>query len=166
MTDIHVTSDGTLRFNNHVMRCALGKAGVTEQKQEGDHKTPLGSFALRELWVRPDRITLNKTMMPPRILREHDGWCDDMHHSHYNRHVILPFDAQHEQLWRKDHRYNIIIPLGYNDTVPVAGKGSAIFFHIASNDYEGTEGCVAISQENMMQLLPYIGAHTTMHITR
>ncbi len=166
MNEILVTSDGTLRFDGQEMRCALGKAGVTEEKREGDNKTPLGSFPLRELWVRPDRVTLGKTIMQPRILREHDGWCDDAEHPRYNRHVTLPFEASHERLWRDDNRYNIIIPLGYNDAVPVAGKGSAIFFHIASEHYDGTEGCIAISQEDMMQLLPHIGVHTMMHITR
>ena len=139
---------------------------MTEDKREGDNKTPLGSFPLRELWVRPDRVTLGKTIMQPRILREHDGWCDDVNHPRYNRHVVLPCDAHHERLWREDNRYNIIIPLGYNDTVPEAGKGSAIFFHIASEQYEGTEGCIAVSQHDMLKLLPHIGTHTMIHITQ
>jgi L,D-peptidoglycan transpeptidase YkuD (ErfK/YbiS/YcfS/YnhG family) len=164
MNDIIVTADGTLRFDDVEMRCALGKAGVTDDKREGDHKTPLGSFALRELWVRPDRVTISKTIMQPRIIRNHDGWCDDSAHPRYNRHVILPFEASHETLWRDDDRYNIIIPLGYNDVQPTPHLGSAIFFHIASPNYDGTEGCVAIAEADMLRLLPHIGVHTTMHI--
>jgi L,D-peptidoglycan transpeptidase YkuD (ErfK/YbiS/YcfS/YnhG family) len=161
---ITVTSDGILSFQDKIIRCALGKGGVTADKCEGDHKTPLGKFPLREVFIRPDRITRFQTHLPVTLLDTSMGWCDDPFHRAYNRPVTLPFDASHEKLWREDERYNIIIPLGYNDNPPIAGKGSAIFFHLASEDYQGTEGCVAISQKDMLELLPLLSIECEMEI--
>ena len=50
--------NGVLRFQTHRTRCALGAGGVTAQKKEGDKKTPIGRFALRRIWWRPDRYDL------------------------------------------------------------------------------------------------------------
>ncbi len=162
---ITITADNILRFQHLTLRCALGKAGVTHDKREGDGKTPLGLFPLRELLYRPDRITRPATDLTVTAITAQMGWCDDSTHPHYNTHVTLPFPASHETLWREDHRYDLIIPLGYNDAPPIAGKGSAIFFHLAAEDYAGTEGCVAIARADMERLLPYITTNTMMLIT-
>ncbi len=167
MTDniIHVTADGTLRYRHLHMRCALGKAGVTHDKQEGDLKTPLGRYALHDVYYRQDRTALTGVTLPSIPITDTMGWCDDPTHPEYNRLVTLPFTASHEHLWRKDHRYDLLIPIGYNDNPPVPGKGSAIFLHLATRDYEGTEGCVAISRPDMERLLKHIDAETVIDIT-
>jgi L,D-peptidoglycan transpeptidase YkuD (ErfK/YbiS/YcfS/YnhG family) len=163
---IIVTSNGLLHLQDITLRCALGKNGVTHTKQEGDGKTPLGTFPLRALYYRPDRMTLPPALAFTTIpITPSMGWCDDPAHPAYNLPVALPFAASHETLWREDHRYDIIIPLGYNDAPPVAGMGSAIFFHIAAEDYAGTEGCVAISLNDMERLLPQLTPTTIMIIT-
>lgn len=162
---INVTSDGWLIYNDVRIRCALGKNGVTDDKREGDSKTPLGHYPLRELYYRPDRLQAPSSPFAPQPITKSMGWCDDSAHPSYNLSVPLPFEASHETLWREDNRYNVIVPMGYNDAPPVAGKGSAIFFHIAADDYEGTEGCVAIAQDDMVALLGMIDAQTEMRIT-
>ena len=161
---ITVTSDGWLSYHDDRIRCALGKNGVTDDKREGDSKTPLGQYPLRELYYRPDRLAALTSPFTPQPITQTIGWCDDPTHISYNLPVALPFSASHETLWREDDRYNIIIPMGYNDAPPIAGKGSAIFFHIASEHYEGTEGCVAISQHDMIILLDKIDAHTEIRV--
>ena len=146
------------------VRCAIGKLGLTHDKGEGDNKTPIGTFALRGLFYRPDRITLPETKLRSTPISPYDGWCDDVTHADYNMLVKLPHPARHEQLWHENAIYDIIIPLGYNDAPVVAGKGSAIFFHIAHDDYRGTEGCVAISIEDMLALLPHLSTDSVMKI--
>lgn len=136
------------------MRCAIGKAGLTDNKREGDNKTPIGTFAVRGLFYRADRITLPQVMLDAQTITPEDGWCDDVSHTDYNTHIKLPHPARNEKLWRDDHVYDIIIPLGYNDNPVIAGRGSAIFFHLAHNDFRGTEGCVAIAISDMLKLLP------------
>lgn len=78
-----------------------------------------------------------------------------------NEGVKLP---SHEKLWWPDSLYDIVIPIGYNDDPPVAGKGSAIFLHIAQLDYGGTEGCVALARDDLFALLPYFSCKTSISI--
>ncbi len=154
--------DGFLHIAGRApIRAAIGKAGMTPDKREGDNKTPTGSFLCRELWYRPDRVTLpEKVRLTACAITPQDGWCDDATHPAYNQYVPLPHPARHEKLWRDDHAYDLMIPLGYNDENIVPGKGSAIFWHLAHEDWRGTEGCVAITREDMLSLLPLIDSKT------
>lgn len=160
---IHVTP-GWLRFGGRSYSCAIGAGGLTCDKKEGDGGTPVGGWRLRECWYRADRMPAPVTGLPLRIITERDGWCDDPADAHYNRHVTLPFAASHERLWRDDHVYDIVIPLGYNDDPVIPGKGSAIFFHLARPDLSPTEGCVAIGLKEMTELLPSFSYATRMVI--
>ena len=149
------SSDGQLRWAGREARCALGRGGVqsVENKQEGDGATPLGHWPMRKVFYRPDRLTRPQTGLPVVALAPHMGWCDDPAHSQYNRLVDLPFPASHEKLWRDDHVYDLIVALGYNDAPAAAGKGSAIFLHLARPDFSPTEGCVASSLPDLLDLL-------------
>lgn len=160
--------DGALHIAGKApIRAAIGKAGLADDKHEGDNKTPIGSFPVRELWYRPDRVTLPEGLrLNMRAITPEDGWCDDASHPDYNQHVKLPHPARHEKLWRDDHAYDLMIPLGYNDENIVPGKGSAIFWHLAHADWRGTEGCVAITRDDMLTLLPLIDVNTRVVIER
>ena len=81
------------------------------------------------------------------------GWCDDPAHPDYNRQVVLPFAASHEELWREDQIYDLVVVLGYNDDPVIPGKGSAIFLHLAREDFSPTEGCVACARTDLLDLL-------------
>jgi L,D-peptidoglycan transpeptidase YkuD (ErfK/YbiS/YcfS/YnhG family) len=155
MKDIRVLSPDTLTFQTQTFRCAIGKNGFTQgERKEGSLTTPQGRFALRECWYRADRVHVPPaTALPQRVINQDDGWCDDATHPLYNRPVRLPFAASHEKLWREDGMYDIIVPLGFNDNPVIAGRGSAIFLHIAKPDYSPTEGCVALALEDMQTLL-------------
>ncbi len=165
MPVLHVVSERELTFNGRTYHCAIGEHGFTESKQEGDKCTPLGEFALRECWYRADRVDRPETILPTRAIAKTDGWCDDPADAHYyNKHVTLPYDASHEKLWREDHAYDLIVPLGYNDDPPELGKGSAIFMHVAKPRYKPTEGCIALSRADLLEILAEIGVETRMRI--
>ncbi len=155
---------GTLTWNGHEAPCALGRAGISVDKSEGDGATPAGSFALRQVLFRPDRIAAPRTGLPLTALEPDDGWCDAPGHELYNRQIHLPFDASCEHLWRQDHRYDVIVVVGYNDEPPVPGKGSAIFIHLAGADFPATEGCVALGCEDLLRLLADCGANDHIRI--
>ena len=144
-----------MTFNQHSVRCALGKGGVITEcnKREGDGKSPAGTYAIRYVFYRPDRMRPPQTALPVAALAADDGWCDDPAHPDYNRHVKLPFTASHEKLWRDDHVYDVVVVLGHNDDPVVPGMGSAIFMHLARDGYPGTEGCVALSQADLFDVL-------------
>ena len=71
---------------------------------------------------------------------------------------------RHEKLWRDDDVYDLIIPIGYNDSPIIAGKGSAIFLHIAKPDYSGTEGCIALSKPDLLEILQLLPNNACIEI--
>lgn len=147
--------DGRFRFAGQTLRCALGKGGVlpADAKREGDGATPATRLPLRRVLYRADRGPPPRCAVPVEPLSPGDGWCDDAADRAYNRPIRLPCDARHEVLWRADAVYDIIGVLGWNDSPPERGRGSAIFLHLARPDYSPTEGCVALSLPDLRQVL-------------
>jgi L,D-peptidoglycan transpeptidase YkuD (ErfK/YbiS/YcfS/YnhG family) len=161
---IAVSADGWLAWGDRCVRVALGRGGVTETKREGDGATPVGSFRLRNLLYRADRLSPPDTMLARTPILENSGWSDDPADPAYNRPVVLPHRFGHERLWREDAVYDLIVPLGYNDDPPVVGLGSAIFLHVARPAYEPTEGCIALNQSDLLALLAECGPTTRIAI--
>jgi L,D-peptidoglycan transpeptidase YkuD (ErfK/YbiS/YcfS/YnhG family) len=153
-----------LFFAGKEYKCAVGKNGFSENKKEGDGCSPIGVFELRECWYRADKMPAPNTKLPIKIIHENDGWCDDVESEDYNKYVQLPYSLSHEKLWRSDHVYDLIIPIGYNDAPIMKGVGSAIFFHIARENYEGTEGCIALSKPDLLEILPMLSAENFVEI--
>ena len=92
------------------------------------------------------------------------GWCDPKS-SHYNKLIRLPFAYKHEKLYKKENVYDIILVLNYNMNPVMKNKGSAIFIHVAKNDFKSTEGCIAIKKINLMKLIKEIGQNTKVKIS-
>ena len=53
---IIVKNKQSLFFDDFNFKCCIGKKGLTENKIEGDKKTPKGIFKLGPLFYRKDRI--------------------------------------------------------------------------------------------------------------
>ena len=161
------SSDGIFSGPNIKFRCAIGRGGITDasNKREGDGASPVGRWPMRRVYFRSDKIAAPETKLPRTPIREHDGWCDDPADPLYNRPVALPYDASHEKMWREDDVYDIIVELGHNDDPPVPGLGSAIFLHIAKPDYSPTEGCIALSEDDLRTVLKSAGAGAVLEIT-
>jgi len=144
------------RPNGRLVRCALGKTGViaAADKREGDNKSPVGVWSIREVLYRPDVYPDGpRTALPTKAMAADDGWCDAPDDPAYNRPVKLPYPASAERMWRDDHVYDLVGILAHNDDPPVPGMGSAIFLHLAREGYPGTEGCVALAREDLEALL-------------
>lgn len=168
LPEIHVYGEeGRLEAGGKSYRCVVGKSGVVSanQKKEGDSATPDGSFLFRKVHYRSDRLDEPETGLRTQAMSQDDGWCDDGNDTeNYNRLVKLPYRGSHEELWREDDLYNIVVEIGYNDDPPVAGEGSAIFMHIAREAYTPTAGCVALSQPDLLKVLKQIGPKTKIVI--
>jgi L,D-peptidoglycan transpeptidase YkuD (ErfK/YbiS/YcfS/YnhG family) len=143
-----MASWGSRRF-----RCAIGRGGRRQDKREGDGATPAGSWPMRRLLYRADRLALPQTALAVSVTAVADGWCDAPLDARYNQPVPLPYPASAETLWREDGVYDLIVPLGYNDAPVVAGAGSAIFLHVARDDFSATEGCVALALGDLLTVL-------------
>lgn len=148
-----VTPNGNLVLGVETFRTALGRGGVRAGKCEGDGATPVGLLKLRMVLYRADRGAAPGCAAPVRTILPHDVWCDDPAHAAYNRPVRLPIDASAEALWRDDHVYDIIGVLGWNDAPVRPGLGSAIFLHVARDDFAPTEGCVALALDDLRRVL-------------
>ena len=131
---------GQLHFGPHRARCALGRGGLTDNKREGDAKTPLGRFPLRRIWYRPDRVMRPQAGLPTIKISQKSGWCDDIAADCYNRPILRPMSARHERLWRHDRLYDVFFELGYNDAPPEKGHGSAIFLHLEKRQFQSDIG--------------------------
>ncbi|MGV8997643.1 MAG: L,D-transpeptidase family protein [Parvibaculaceae bacterium] len=159
---------GRLRFGPLDLTCALGRSGIVMDKREGDGGTPVGTFPIRELRYRADRLPRPVSPLETFVIAENDGWCDAPDDTNYNRLVTLPFAPSHEKLTRADGLYDIVIMLGYNDAPVIAGLGSAIFFHLANEKnhmLQATEGCVALRLADMQRVLALISSTTQMEIS-
>lgn len=168
MTDpntIYVTKDGQLRWQGKTYPCALGKGGVVGDKTEGDGATPMGRYRLKRVMYRADKIARPECALNVTEISAKDGWCDDPTHPAYNTQVTLPFAASHEELRRKDNIYDIVVVMSHNDNPPIPYKGSAVFFHLAREGFTPTQGCVAITEEAMREILKSVTDDTHMVIS-
>jgi L,D-peptidoglycan transpeptidase YkuD (ErfK/YbiS/YcfS/YnhG family) len=132
--------------------CVLGRAGVRARKREGDGATPRGLWAVRGVWWRRDQGAPPPTKLPRRPIGRDDGWCDAPKDPNYNRPIRHPYPASAERLWRDDRLYDRVIVLGHNDRPRQRYLGSAIFIHLARDDFRPTEGCLALRRRDLDRL--------------
>ena len=164
MSDILVTADGWFSWNGERHRCALGRAGIVSDKHEGDGGTPVGRFHFRKILYRQDRLAEPESDLPVAAIAPTDGWCDDPGSAEYNRQVQLPIDASAEELWRQDALYDLVVIMSHNDDPPIAGRGSAIFLHVAPPDDGATEGCVALPLPVLLRVAASLDADSVIEI--
>lgn len=140
-------------LSGHPILVALGRNGIRHDKREGDGATPAGVWHPVEVRWRADRDKRPMTALPVRATRQRDGWCDDPANPLYNRPVRLPFAASHEEMWRKDHLYDLVVVLDHNTRPRKARGGSAVFLHLAREGFKPTAGCIAFRRADFRRLL-------------
>ena len=148
-----IVQNNIATWGSKTFDCSIGYSGIVEEKKEGDGGTPTGRFPFREVYYRSDRVGTISTPLPTTAIETSDGWCDDPKDPMYNKHIKLPYDASHEKLWREDRVYDVILIVGQNDAPVIPGKGSAVFVHLRRPEGSPTEGCVAFSLENLLEIL-------------
>ncbi|MCH8861972.1 MAG: L,D-transpeptidase family protein [Proteobacteria bacterium] len=161
---------GHLWWRDRSYPCALGRGGVlpASRKREGDGASPAGLYPLLGLYYRADRLDLpemrHESALPAQKIAPHLGWCDDPGCDSYNSAVNLPHPGSAESLMRGDSLYDLLVVLGHNQNPAVPGRGSAIFLHVARDDFSPTQGCVAIAREALLEILPELSAGAMMRI--
>ena len=156
--------NGRLRWPGGSARAAIGRAGVTAAKKEGDGATPAGIYPLLSGFYRADRLAPPHSGLPMRALSPGDAWADDPADPDYNRLTTLPHPAHAEPMWLKDAVYDLLVVIGYNMDPVVPGAGSAIFLHIARPDFSPTAGCIAVERDVLIGLVPLLGPGSTIAI--
>ena len=153
-----------LVFNNYRIKCAIGKRGIGKKRTEGDFITPIGSFKIKFILYRKDRIQKLSTNLKKIPLSKSMGWCNDPRSTNYNKLVKLPFKYNYEKLFRNNNVYDVILVLNYNMSPIKKNKGSAIFLHIAKKNYKSTEGCIAVKKIELLKIIKDLKRNTKIKI--
>jgi L,D-peptidoglycan transpeptidase YkuD (ErfK/YbiS/YcfS/YnhG family) len=143
---------------------ALGRAGIKASKREGDGSTPAGRFYPVRLWWRADRLPRPRTALPVRRIRPDDAWCEAPSDRRYNRAFRRSASEPGDRLRRDDGLYDIIIEIDHNTRPRIAGRGSAVFIHVAREAFAPTAGCVALRRNELLVLLSRITPKTRIII--
>ena len=155
---------GWLTADGWTIPVAIGRGGIMANKREGDGGTPRGTFHPRLLWWRADRHARPRTFLPARAIRPEDAWCEDPADRHYNRPMRRAAGESGDRLTREDHLYDFIVEIDHNTVPRVAGRGSAVFLHLARSNFSPTAGCVSMTQSSMLRLLRRMGPQTRIVI--
>jgi len=183
-------SRGILQAGNLRLPCALGRAGISAFKREGDGATPRAVLHIAGGYYRAPLPPKGAQSLRLKRATAQDGWCDASGDRNYNRPVRLPYAAGAETMRRTDHLYDICLILDWNMRPRIKGRGSAVFLHIARpageeagrGQSEGiskfaarqfsahgaraapllapTAGCIALRRGDMLRLLPLLGQET------
>ncbi len=65
---------------------------------------------------------------------------------------------------RDDHLYDFIVEIDHNSSPRIAGRGSAVFLHLARENFGPTAGCVSMTKSAMLRLLARLGPDTKIVI--
>tara|TARA_B100000963_G_scaffold293950_1_gene264485 strand:- start:183 stop:680 length:498 start_codon:yes stop_codon:yes gene_type:complete len=153
-----------LTYNKFKVKCAIGKRGIGYKKKEGDFITPKGQFKIKYILYRKDRVRIS-SKLKKIVIKKNMGWCDDPKSKEYNKLISLPFNFKHEKLYKRENTYDIVLVLNYNMNPIKKNKGSAIFIHVAKNNYKNTEGCIAIKKNNLLKILKEIKTNSIVKIS-
>jgi|TARA_B110000037_G_C17110676_1_gene501738 L,D-peptidoglycan transpeptidase YkuD (ErfK/YbiS/YcfS/YnhG family) len=161
---IFLKNKHTLEIDDFYFNCCIGKNGISKIKIEGDKKTPKGTFNIQHLYYRKDKLKKPKTSLKCIEINRHMGWCDDVNVSKkYNKLIKINKNISHEELYRRDFKYDLLIPIKYNFKNSIVGKGSCIFIHLTKN-YQPTAGCIALQKKDFLILLKLINKNTKIKI--
>jgi L,D-peptidoglycan transpeptidase YkuD (ErfK/YbiS/YcfS/YnhG family) len=132
----------------------VGVNGFAYNKVEGDGHSPIGIFSIGTAF---GRYSNPGTAMNYRQSTPNDFWVDDPHSSLYNTWQEGPVNgrwASAENMYIPQYNYGFVI--NYNTAERTPGKGSAIFFHVWSGPGNGTAGCTATAQDNVISTLRWL----------
>lgn len=154
----------TLLYEDFSFKCCVGLSGFTKIKKEGDKKTPKGLFGIGDLYYRRDKNIKPQTKLNCIEIKKYMGWCNDIKYKkYYNKLVNIRNKVKHEKLYRKDYKYDFLIPIKYNWHKPKIPNGSAIFIHLTKN-YKPTAGCIGLSKKDFLILIKLINRKTKIKI--
>jgi L,D-peptidoglycan transpeptidase YkuD (ErfK/YbiS/YcfS/YnhG family) len=155
---------GWLTTSGQTVPVALGRGGIRANKREGDGGTPKGTFRPRQLWWRADRHPRPRTFLPVRAIGPEDAWCEDPASRRYNQPIRLDRGRDGDRLMRDDHLYDFIVEIDHNTEPRIANRGSAVFLHLARENFAPTAGCISMTKPAMLRLLARLGPETKIVI--
>lgn len=156
-------TDGTWQEEFYVSGYC-GYNGMSSEKREGDRKTPIGTYSFTNAFgIKADPGSI----LTYKELDTYDYWVDDSSSRYYNRmvstrEVAVSWNSA-EHLAAVNPCYNYSLALNYNEAC-IPGMGSAIFLHGLHPTKTWTEGCIAIPEDNVAELIRQADADTKIII--
>ncbi len=149
-------------------RGVLGTDEKGQHKTERDKRAPAGVFRIGTIYTY-DSALPEGADFPFHTVTSTDAWVDDPAHPDYNRHVTIP-DAANPPPWfakqkmrHNDFAYRWLVEIRHNSDPPVAGEGSAIFFHIRRGVDRPSAGCTTMAETNLVKLVRWLRAAKKPH---
>jgi L,D-peptidoglycan transpeptidase YkuD (ErfK/YbiS/YcfS/YnhG family) len=103
-------------------------------------------------------------LLPSRRIDAATAWCEQPAHPRYNRPFRRSANEPGDRLRRDDHMYDWIVEIDHNTRPRIAGRGSAVFLHVARPERSPTAGCVAFDAKALRRLLARVGPDTRIEI--
>lgn len=143
-------------------RGVLGTDEPGEHKKEHDGRAPAGVFKIGKIYTYDTKLPEGADY-PYHTVTANDAWVDDVTLPEYNKFVTIDpknpppwFEKQKMRLG--DFAYRWLVDIRHNEDPPVAGDGSAIFFHIRRGETRPTGGCTTMAEENLVSLIKFLRA--------
>lgn len=137
-----------------------GEAGI--RKKERDGRAPAGVFRLGKIYTYDAQLPAGSAY-PFHQVTDADVWSDDPRSPNYNRHVVVdpknpPDNYSHERMRPGDFAYRWLVEVRHNSDPPIAGEGSAIFFHIRRGVTRATAGCTTMAEDDLVRVIKWLRA--------
>jgi L,D-peptidoglycan transpeptidase YkuD (ErfK/YbiS/YcfS/YnhG family) len=154
-------------FGKDGVAWGTGLAGQDEnglRKKERDGRAPAGVFRIGKIYTYDPQLPPGSDY-PFHQVSVADAWVDDINSPDYNRFVTID-DPAHPPPWfekqkmrHNDFAYRWLVEIRHNSDPPVAGAGSAIFFHIRRGVNRATSGCTTMAEGDLVRLITWLRAN-------
>lgn len=120
---------------------------------EGLGRTPVGVFTLTRAFGNEPNPG---TRLPYTLVGPDDWWDENPTSAHYNELVRSARSpgGDSENLYDAGHAYAHAVVINYNTDPVIKGAGSGFFLHVSFD--APTEGCVAIPDANLVQVMRWL----------
>ena len=144
---------GILRAGPLSFPVALGRPASWPTSARATAEPRAGLSGCKRLWWRADRLTRPRTALPVRrSAATTPGARTPPTAATIVRSAASRANAG-DRLMRDDHLYDFIIEIDHNTRPRIAGRGSAVFVHVARAGFAPTAGCVALAGESALRRL-------------
>lgn len=159
-----VSSRWPVLFGKNGLAWGSGLAGQNEaglRKVERDKRAPAGLFRIGKIYTYDAQLPAGSDY-PFHQVTTADAWIDDVSHPDYNRFVRIPDPAKpppwfaKQKMRHNDFAYRWLVEIRHNSDPPVAGAGSAIFFHLRRGVNRPSAGCTTMAEPNLVKMISWL----------
>jgi D-alanyl-D-alanine dipeptidase len=168
---IHLLEKSALSWETkYIFDAVIGRNGLAKgtgllssvyknKKVEGDHCAPAGVFSIGPAFGYAAEAKFDWHYLS---LNQSHLAVDDSDSEYYNKIINLSYFSgrkdwsSSERMLREDGLYKWGLVINHNFPGSISQNGSCIYLHIWRNENNGTQGCTAMSEENIWKILYWL----------